>query len=471
MNRLGRQLVVGLCAALIALGCYTTSGPRSVVAAGSPNISLAELAPGTVLYGASSPVTLTVTNPAGGSWAYNLSYEDVLPSGVSYVAGSASLGNPAILSNQPSANKTTLIWSNVSDLSPGSVATLTFKVIAATDTGPAPFLLANNTYTDNSSAYVNTDPRQVPQFSANGTVSNFTGSASASGTTALAALQISLSPGGVLLRGVHDHQAVYSVTITNNQVHATNGIGATVYLPAGLEDLLCGQTDNTTGAPTNPGSTQEYPGSGPLSGHTGIPANCVAPTSVTTVNLDPDGAGPLPAAVYTAVQWSGIGSLAAGASTTIRFVVGIPIRANTMTWTGTMPTAASGAQAANLDNNSGSETQDGDVLTSYGVATGTYSGTLGGGVNPVQASAYDAITARDITTAKTIDKPTFLQGQAVTYTITVNVSEYRYSDFDHGHRHPSVRVVPDRFGQLRRPCGCAVRPQWRAAESRVRVGG
>ena len=430
MNRLGRQLVVGLCAALIALGCYTSSGPRSVaLAAGSPNISLAESAPGTVLYGASSAVTLTVTNPAGGSWAYNLSFEDVLPAGVSYVAGSASLGNPAILTNQPSANKTTLIWSNVSDLSPGSVATLTFKVIAATDTGPAPFLRANDTYTDSASAYVNTDPRQVPQFSATGTVSNFTGSATASGTTALAALQISMSPSGVLLRGVHDHQAVYTVTITNNQVHATNGIGATVYLPAGLEDLLCGQTDNTTGAPTNPGSTEEYPGSGPLSGHTAAPVNCLTPTSVTTVNLDPDGAGPLPTAVYTAVQWSGIGNLAAGASTTIRFVVGIPIRANTMTWPGTAPSAASDGQAANLDNNSGPETQDGTVLTSYGVATGTYSGTLGGGgVNPIQASAYATITARDITTAKSIDKPTFLQGQAVTYTIVVNLSEYRYSD-------------------------------------------
>ena len=429
MNRLGRQLVFVLCAALIALGYGTTSGPGSVaLAAGSPNISLAESAPGTVLYGTSSTVTLTVTNPAGGSWAYNVSFEEVLPVGVSYVAGSASLGNPAILTNQPSANKTTLIWSNVSDLSPGSVATLTFKVIAATDTGPAPFLLANNTYTDSASAYVDTDPRQVPQFSATGAVSNFTGSATASGTTALSALQISLSPGGVLLRGVHDHQAVYMVTITNNQVHATNGIGATVYLPAGLEDLRCGQTDNTTGAPTNPGSTEEYPGSGPLSGHTGAPANCVTPTSVTTVNLDPDGAGPLPSAVYTAVQWSGVGNLAAGASTTIRFVVGIPIRANTMTWTGTVPSAASDGQAANLDNNSGPETQDGTLLTSYGVATGTYSGTLGSGVNPIQASAYATITARDITTAKTIDKPTFLQGQAVTYTIVVNVSEYRYSD-------------------------------------------
>ncbi len=453
MNRLGRQLVVGLCAALIALGCYTTSGPVSgALAAGSPNISLAESAPGTVLYGTSSTVTLTVTNPAGISWAFNLSFEDVLPAGVSYVPGSASLGNPAILSNQPSLNKTTLIWSNVSDLSPGSVATLTFKVIAATDTGPSPFLRANNSYTDNSSAYVNIDPRQVPQFSATGTVSNFTGSANASGTTTLSALQISLAPGGVLLRGVHDHQTVYTVTITNNQVHATNGIGATVYLPAGLEDLLCGQTDNTTGAPTNPGSTEEYPGSGPLSGPSGVPANCAAPTSVTTVNLDPDGAGPLPSAVYTAVQWNGIGSLAAGASTTIRFVVGIPIRANTMTWTGTVPSAASDNQAANLDNNSGPETQDGTVLTSYGVASGTYSGTLGSGVNPIQASAYSSITARDIITAKSVDKPTFLQGQAVTYTIVVNVSEYRYSELDGGHRHAAVRALPDRLGQLRRPC-------------------
>ena len=33
-----------------------------------------------------------------------------------------------------------------------------------------------------------------------------------------------------------------------------------------------------------------------------------------------------------------------------------------------MPTAASGGQAANLDNNSGPEPQDGTVLTSYGVA-------------------------------------------------------------------------------------------------------
>jgi fimbrial isopeptide formation D2 family protein/uncharacterized repeat protein (TIGR01451 family) len=435
MQRFGRYLAVGLCGALVALGLgYATARVPIVLAAGTPNISLTEAAPATVLYGTNATVTLTVANPAGGSWGYNLSFEDVLPAAVSYVPGSGSLGNPTILANEPSANKTTLIWNNVSDLSPGSSAVLTFQLAAATDADSAPFLLPNNAYTDSSSAYVNSAPQQVPQFSVSGAASNFTGSATASATTALSPLQITLAPGGVLLRGVHDHQTVYTVTITNNDVHATNTVAATVYLPAGLEDLLCGQTDNTTNAPTNPTippvppSPDEYPGSGLVSGIAASPPNCTAPNSITTVDVDPDGAGPLPTAVYTELQWTALGSLAKGASTTIEFVVAIPIRANTMTWTGTIPTAASDNQAANLDNNSGPETEDGTALTSYGVATGVYSGTLGSGTDPVQATAYDTITARDITTTKSIDKPSFVQGQMVTYTIVVDVSEYRYSD-------------------------------------------
>jgi fimbrial isopeptide formation D2 family protein/uncharacterized repeat protein (TIGR01451 family)/LPXTG-motif cell wall-anchored protein len=432
MHRFGRQLVFGLCAALVALGFSYSSGPAPIaLAAGTPNISLAETAPGSVLYGTPATVTLTASNPAAGSWGYNLTFEDVLPAAISYVSGSGSLGSPTILSNEPSLNKTTLIWNNVSDLSPGSVATLSFKLTAATDADPSPFLLPNNTYTDAASAYVNTDPRQVPQFSATGVASNFTGSAAASGTTALSPLQLTLAPGGVLLRGVHDHQVVYTVTITNNDVHATNGVTATVYLPAGLEDLLCGQNDYTTSAQTNlttPVSPDEYPGSGLVSGRTASPANCVTPTSITTVDLDPDGAGPLPTAVYTEIQWTAIGNLAIGASTTLQFVVAIPIRANTMSWSGAVPTAISDKQAANLDNNGGAETEDGTALTSYGVAIGTYGGTLGSGPNPIQAPAYDTITARDITTTKAIDKPAFVQGQTVTYTIVVDVSEYRYSD-------------------------------------------
>src|ERR1700722_518723 len=278
----------------MAIGSAYTSGPALIAqAAGSPNLSLSESAPATVLYGTNATITLTAGDPAG-IWGYNLSYEDVLPAAVSYVAGSGSLGNPTILHNEPSANKTTLIWNNVSDISPGSTGTLSFQVTAETDVEGAPFLLPNDTYTDSSSAYVNSDPRQVPQFGPTGTASNFTGSAIASATTGLTPIAITLAPGGALLRGVHDHQVVYTVTITNNAVHPTNTVAATVYLPAGLEDLLCGQTDNTTNAPTNPqtppipASPDEYPVSGLVSGITASPANCVTPTSITTVNVDPD---------------------------------------------------------------------------------------------------------------------------------------------------------------------------------------
>src|ERR1700684_2769575 len=113
MHRLGRSLVVGLCGALVALGFADSSGGVSTaLAAGTPNISLTEAAPATVLYGTPATVTLTASNPAAGSWGYNLTFEDVLPAAVSYVANSGSLGNPTVLTNEPSANKTTLIWNN-----------------------------------------------------------------------------------------------------------------------------------------------------------------------------------------------------------------------------------------------------------------------------------------------------------------------------------------------------------------------
>ena len=53
-----------------------------------PDITLAKEAPGQLLYGNESPVTLTAANPAG-SHGYNLSFRDVLPAGRRYVAGSA----------------------------------------------------------------------------------------------------------------------------------------------------------------------------------------------------------------------------------------------------------------------------------------------------------------------------------------------------------------------------------------------
>ncbi len=417
---------------LLALAPMVAVGsPRSADAAGTPDVALSEDAPATVLYGTTAGVSLTASDPAGGDWGYNLSYEDVLPAGVSYVPGSttpSSVGDPLILSNQPAANQTTLIWSNVSDLSPASSDTLGFRLAAATDQDPTPNFLPNESYADLSSAYVDTDPREVPQFSASGAASNYTGSATAGGTTALSPLAITQTPGGDHLRGIHDHQFVSTITVTNNDVHATDGITVDDWLPAGLEYLLCGQTDDTTDAATNPGSVDEYPGSPSIAGEVARPAHCLTPATVATVDTDPDGSGPLPTAVYTHVEWTGLGNLAPSASLTIEFVTAIPIRANTMTWTGSTPTAASLGQAANLDNNGGAETTNGEELTIFATATGTYTGTLGSGANPVQATGYDFVIARDIDTTKTVSDGTFEQEAVVTYTITVNTSEYRYSD-------------------------------------------
>ncbi len=403
------------------------SSPPGVDASGTPNIALTESAPATILYGTDASVSLTATNPAGGGWGYNLSYEDVLPAGVSYVSGSvtpSSVGAPLILANQPATDDTTLIWSNVSDLSPGSSNTLGFQLAAATDADPIPNFLPNEGYTDSASAYVNSGPREVPQFTTGGSPSNFTGSATASGTTTLSPLAITQTPGGAQLRGLHDHQFVSTITVTNNHVHATNNITVDDWLPAGLEYLLCGQTDNTTDAPTNPGSQEEYPGSPLIYGHLSAPSNCTPPQTVATV----DGSNPLPAAVYTHVEWTDVASLAPSASLTLELVLAIPIRANTLTWSGTEPTAASLGQAADLDNNSGPETVDGTPLTIYATATGTYVGTLGSGANPVEATGYDTIDARDIVTSKSVSDGTFAQGDDVTYTITVSTSEYRYSE-------------------------------------------
>ncbi|MGD1053236.1 MAG: hypothetical protein ABR950_05340, partial [Candidatus Dormibacteria bacterium] len=403
----------------------------AVQASGTPDISLSESAPATILYGTDASVSLTASNPGSGEWGYNLSYEDVLPAGVSYVPGSttpSSVGDPQILANEPAANETTLVWSNVSDLSPGSSNTLGFGLAAATDADPTPNFLPNDAYTDATSAYVNTDPREVPQFSASGAASNYTGSATAGGTTALSPLAITQTPGGDHLRGIHDHQFVSTITVTNNDVHATDGITVDEWLPAGLEYLLCGQTDDTTDAATNLGSVDEYPGSPSIAGELGTPAHCLTPATVATVDTDPDGSGPLPTAVYTHVEWTGLGNLAPSATLTLEFVTAIPIRANTMTWTGSTPTAASLGQAANLDNNGGAETTNGEALTILATATGTYTGTLGSGVNPVEATGYDTVTARDLDTTKTVSDGTFDQEAVVTYTITVNTSEYRYSD-------------------------------------------
>ena len=435
---------------LAALLVLISVGVAVSAQAATANLALSESAPASVLYGTPASVTLTATNPSTSPATpmYNLSYRDVLPLGTSYVAGSSSftnagtttaLSDPTVLTGEPSTGLTTLIWSNVGDLQPSATQSLTFKFQGETDAGthvgPDP-VLPGSSYTDAAGVYANSNPRYVPQFDAvtgapvTGATS-YTDSASASGTTEVTPLAVSKSepsPESELPRGVHDHQTTYTVTVDNNDVHATDQIVVNDWLPAGLEFLGCGGVDNTTDAAgTDPGSTQEYPGSGSLA--VGAPLSssvCPTPTSVTTVDDPVTPSGTL-SGVYTQVTWS-LPDLAASGVDTFEYKAGIPLRENTMTWSGATPTAAGGGQAANLDNNNGPETHDGESLTNVVGAAGDYSGSLApGATNPVQAVAQHTVEAVDLAVQKSVGNPVFTAGTVVDYTLHFETGEYRYS--------------------------------------------
>lgn len=233
------------------------------------------------------------------------------------------------------------------------------------------------------------------------------------------------SPEGEILRGVHEHQTVYTLKVTNNRVNPTIGTKLDAYVPAGLEFLGCGGpgADNTTGAPTNPGSAEEYEGSGPI--EVEPLAGCVEPESVETEVVDPDGAGPMPEGAYTHVVWD-VGTLADGETKLFPYRAAVPIRENTNTFTGLRPGAASGDQATNLDNNSGSEVTDETLLRTYASAGGTYQGNGG----PVPASDEQILdrTAEDWVVHKSGSSGTLAQGAITEWTLVFETSEYKFID-------------------------------------------
>jgi len=412
------------------------------LAAAAPNITLTESTGGTVLYGNQSSVTLTAANPAGQPWGYNLSFRDVLPANTSYVSGSGTfLGQaaaPQIMANEPIAGETTLIWSNLADLSPNSSSSLSYKVSHDTD-----FFNIGDTYTENAGAYVNTDARNVPKFDNVTGVpvsSSYTGSDAASANTTISAIKVTQNEGsaeGEIMKGLHDNQRAYTLKVINNSVNPTDGIEIDDWLPANMEFLGCGSEDNTTDVPTNPGSKQEYPGSGSIDpgNAPGGLTNCQAPSKVETVDItaaDPDvpacvppsswssgDTADIPCGVYTHVVWNDVADLAIDGSYTMQFVAAAPLHENTMTWSGAMPTPASGEQAANLDNNSGPISADEDDIPNYAAAAGLYNGTQ-------DVSDHDTMnrTIEDLAIQKSASSGSIAQGSLTTYHLHLETGEY-----------------------------------------------
>ena len=359
-------------AAALAVGLGTTLAYVAVPtspAYAAGGVVLDKTAPSSVLLGADITYTLRVTNPSGVP-QFNIGFSDVLPAGMKYKPGSVTpnLGAPTVTTN--GSGQQVLVWNNTSDVAAGSFYEMSYTAEWET----APDTLAGQEV-NSATAAGSTDAREVPQFTADGTVvPEATVAASTDSTTTDRAPFeiIKSSPAGEMLRGVHDQRQVYTLTVRNNKVAATQNITVTDYLPAGLEYLGCGNEDNSTTV------TEEYAGSGPLGVPAINPANCDTPDAVTTVNNPtPDEVGPL-TGVYTQVDYT-VPDLAPAGEYTVRYVAGIPLQENTMTWNGPEPTADSLEQGSNLDNNNGASTRETTTeksLTNWAVGTGEFMRTV-----------------------------------------------------------------------------------------------
>ncbi len=414
--RLAALVVLALVSSLVVL----IAGPAQAV--GSPDLVLAKSAPTSVLIGGAATYTLTATDPTGPGAAFNVSFRDVLPVGVTYQAGSTSppdIGEPSVLVDQPTTGQTTLIWRNAGDVQRGGSLLISFGATPSSTTLPV-----GSTVVNNASAYASSNPRQVARFDGTGAVlpGTFTSNADATGApTTIAPFEVvksEPSPEHELVRGVHDNSTVYRIDVRDNPTTATNAMVVTDLLPAGLEFLGCGGVDNST-----PGQV-EYAGAPRLTVVPGAGGTCLTPSSVDTV-VNPSGR---PAGVYTKVTWT-LGRLAPGALQTITYRAGIPLRANVLAFPGGAPAPGSLRQGSNLDNNTGAstaETGSEAAYTNQASGTGTYTGPVAPGANATSTSTSTVtVTSEDLAVQKSVRPGTFAGGGVATYTLRLETSEYR----------------------------------------------
>ena len=396
--------------------------PATPALAAGPGIAVAKTADASVLAGQPVSFTLTASNPSSNPGAvpeYNASFTDTLPLGVTYHPGSttpADLGDPTVITGV--GGQQTLVWSDLFDLQIGSTGSVTFQG----DMAPA-VLPVGTTISNLGSAFASPAPRTVPKFTATGqpiadpNVQSATSNTTTTTVTALSISKAEPSPESKLLRGVHDHVTTYTLTVTDTQVAATNGVTVVDYLPADQEFLGCGGVDNTSG------SAVEYPGSPRLTAGPTLPgAQCPTPASVATVTNPPGHA----AGVYTQVTWN-LGAMPAGQVRTIQYLAAIPLRANVAFGPGA-PTPASDGQASNLDNNTGASTrQDGSAAASVNdvSASGTYTGPVAPATSTsVSAQTTHTVSVNDLRVDKSVSPAQFQGGGIATYALHIDASEY-----------------------------------------------
>ena len=373
----------------------------------------------TTLYGQDVELSVRASNTTGTD-AYNLTFSVVLPAGVSYVAGSAMVGGdqgPEPRPYQRDGNTTTLVWPNVSDLLAGAQSSIGFAIRP-----DSKLYDVGDTITVETGGYANSDPRTVPDVDP--TTGEVTGDVSVSGldtaSTKLSPFDLRVNEPNVeheLLRGAHDHQTVFTLTLKNNPMQPSTSFEIVTHIPAGLEFLGCGAIDNTADGAV------EYPGAPNLNtGAPVLPHPCLDPTSVRTVNTDPDGKGPLPKGIYTRVEWGEaalaetFGSADLEPRETIRFsyVAAVALHTN--------GEAGSTNPTANLTDNTGALTFDEQTLTTHAIASGNFAG-----ITPSTAEGTEVVMAEDVSAHTSVSDNQIRQGEKSTWTVLIESSEYAQS--------------------------------------------
>lgn len=449
--------VVSLITGALALG---VAAQMATAASWTPSVSAENVDPTAtgkdfVLAGENVGFSIDVTNSSGGA-QFNLALVATLPANVSYVSG-GDLAAPKVyaagdvlpnrartaadascvslgLVNAPGqaplcavpAGQQIWVWSNVNDLPQGGTVSPTITV-APNDDYPVGSVVGFSI-----AAYTSNDPTRLPTFDGSPSVSRTTAHTSGAGVAAddvpVQAVRIvknEPSAESELLRGVHTTITTYSMKVENTTRGATNDVTVTDYLPAGLEYLgLAEDNDNS--------SRVEYADAPVIEGGTTVGE------SVDTVQLSASEAAALGlpgAGVYTKIVWT-LAPLEAGETRVIEYHAAVPLFANALWAEGSAPDAATGAQAANLDNNTGASTRHGGESTPEAAQTfrnvamvdGQYQGPVLND-DPALRAAHDdddeIIEAVDVRVLKRVDTGgQFTTGSVATYSIDLKVSEY-----------------------------------------------
>ncbi|UOQ57303.1 isopeptide-forming domain-containing fimbrial protein [Leucobacter allii] len=478
-----KQWVAGIAAGAVVATALVAAGiganvaladpwaPEVEVAATHPDADAAEK--GFILAGEDARFEVFVSNPDGGK-QFNLGLTALVPASIEFLDGGefgapriyaageslrnsvrSSSADCAALGLVPGANGLCAVpegsqywvWSDVDDLPQGATvaSTITVRPDAASYPVGSAIDFAVNAYTSN-------DPTRLPTFDGSPSKSKTAGHTSGAGRdaefapTPVQAIRVTKdepSAEDELLRGVHDNVTTYTIRVEASGEAATQGITVVDYLPAGLEYLGVAGGDQSTGG-------DEYAGSGPIGGawtSSGERVETIAVDASEAEALGLPGTG-----VYTKVTWT-LDALGGGAAQDFPAAAGtpgtvelsyraaVPLFANALWPEGAEPDPATGAQAANLDNNTGASTRHGAVgtedpefaqsMVNTVFASGVYQGPVAGddeSLRDAVDSDTEHIEAVDLRVIKEVDGSAFTTGTLASYTLHVATSEYVDAD-------------------------------------------